>query len=178
MKIFDMNHDEYEIPDDFFDEVEEFNEKVEKKFEPLEETNGVDEDFNTFEPNNEPDNNIENYNNGINVSEVKTRQKLYKDGKKKECGRCHNLKPLNQFGLRKDSRSGTKYLRSNCISCLNDLGQIRNIINKYHLVMNIYNGSLEGKCQKCETGPEMLPALEFHHLLPKLKSRNLKMRDK
>jgi len=112
------------------------------------------------------------------VPEVKTRQKLFNDGERKECGRCHNLKPYDQFGVRKDSRSGTKYLRSNCKSCLNDLGQIRNITNKYHIIMNIYNGSLEGKCQKCKTGPEMLPALEFHHPFPELKSRNLKMRDK
>jgi len=58
-----------------------------------------------------------------------------------------------------------------------DLGQIKNLKNKYHAVNKIYNGNLDGKCQRCNTGTEKLPSLEFHHPNPELKIKNLRMRD-
>lgn len=52
-----MDHNENEIPDDFSNESEENSEEIEKKFEPLEEMDVLDEVFNTFEPREENDEN-------------------------------------------------------------------------------------------------------------------------
>jgi len=113
----------------------------------------------------------------FHIPAKRTRANLFNDRGQKECGRCHNIKPHDNFGTRTDSRSGTKYLRYNCKSCMIELGQIKNLKNKFYTVNNIYGGKLEGKCQKCNTSIEKLPSLEFHHPYPELKSKNLRMRD-
>ena len=97
-----------------------------------------------------------------------TRQKLYNDGKNKECGKCHQIKPYDKFQER--MMRGKKTLRSTCRECRNENTQKYLLSNKFKVVTNMYNGKLEGKCQKCNTGVEKLPSLEFHHTIPELKT--------
>jgi len=98
---------------------------------------------------------------------VKKLQKLYNDGKRKECGSCHEIKPYSHFILRRDKLK--PYPKSTCKKCDLINKQIYALSNKYKVIKNIYNGKLKGKCQECDIGAFMLPAIEFHHLDPKLK---------
>lgn len=100
-------------------------------------------------------------------NEVKTLQKLFNDGEKKECGRCHQIKPKNEYGAR--MTGGKKTLFSRCKDCRLESNQIYQYNNKLKIVQNIYNGKLKGKCQTCNTDVNKLPSLEFHHNDPKLK---------
>ncbi|NVM37313.1 MAG: hypothetical protein HWN81_17075, partial [Candidatus Lokiarchaeota archaeon] len=97
----------------------------------------------------------------------KTRQKLYSDEESKECGRCHQIKPYNEYGAR--IMGGKKILFSRCKKCRIDIKQIYQYNNKVKILRNVYNGKLKGKCQICSTDVKRLPSLEFHHKDPKLK---------
>ncbi len=109
-----------------------------------------------------------------NVSNPKTHQKLYNDGERKECGRCHEIKQYNNFEFRRDRRKENGYYRSICKNCRNEFKQIYALSNKYKIVQNIYNGKFKRKCQKCNTGVEKLPSFDFHHPNPELKSQRIK----
>lgn len=91
-------------------------------------------------------------------------QKPFNDGKQKECGRCHQIKPHNEFKVRNDKRKKEPYLRSNCNQCKNELNQIYILKNKQKILLNIYNGKFKGKCPECDTQFFKLPAFDFHHL--------------
>jgi len=108
------------------------------------------------------------------VPEVKTHQKLFNDGERKECGRCHEIKPFDNFEFRRDSRKENGYYRNNCKECRLECKQIYALRNKCKIIQNIYKGKLKGKCQKCNTSIERLPSLDFHHPIPELKSRRIK----
>jgi len=103
----------------------------------------------------------------IEVPEAKTLQKLFNDGKRKECGRCHEIKPISHFILRRDKLK--PYPKSTCKKCDLINKQIYALSNKYKIIQKIYGGKLKGKCQECDTGVSMLPAIEFHHVDPNLK---------
>jgi len=94
-------------------------------------------------------------------------KKLYFDGKSKECGRCHEIKPHDNFTFRR--KNEIKYPKSTCKKCDDEQKQIFALKNKIKVVENLYNGKLGSKCPECNTGPEKLPALEFHHTNPALK---------
>ena len=96
--------------------------------------------------------------------DIPTKSKLFNDGKQKECGRCHQIKPHTKFKVRHDKRKDKPYLRSNCNQCKNELNQIYILKNKHKIISNIYNGKFKGKCPECETRFYMLPAFDFHHL--------------
>ena len=96
------------------------------------------------------------------------KQKLFSDGKQKECGRCHQIKPNDDYGARMDDRKKIPFSR--CKKCRIDINQIYNYKNKVKIIQNVYNGKLKGKCQSCSADIKKLPSLEFHHLDPKLKS--------
>ncbi|MHA1460923.1 MAG: hypothetical protein ACTSO8_05520 [Promethearchaeota archaeon] len=96
--------------------------------------------------------------------DIPTKQNLYNDGKQKECGRCLQIKPHNEFKLRNDIRKVKPYLRSNCNQCKNELNQIYIFKNKHKILTNIYNGKFKEKCPECETKVFKLPAFDFHHL--------------
>ena len=98
----------------------------------------------------------------------KTRQKLYSDEESKECGRCHQIKPYNEYGAR--IMGGKKILFSRCKECRIETNQIYKYNNKVKIIQNVYNGKLKGKCQTCSADVKRLPSLEFHHPDPKLKS--------
>ena len=95
--------------------------------------------------------------------DIPTKQNLYNDGKQKECGRCLQIKPHNEFKLRNDIRKVKPYLRSNCNQCKNELNQIYIFKNKHKILTNIYNGKFKEKCPECETKVSKLPAFDFHH---------------
>ena len=96
-------------------------------------------------------------------------QRLFSDGKQKECGRCHQIKPHNEFKLRKDKRKDKSYLRSNCSQCKSELNQIYLFKNKRKILSNINNGKYKEKCPECDTKFIKLPAFDFHHLDKNLK---------
>lgn len=98
----------------------------------------------------------------------KSHQKLYNDGKKKERGRCHQTKSINNFYIRR--KKGKEYPKSTCKVCDGETKQIGAQINKVNIMSNIYNGKLKGKCQNCNTDQSKLPSLEFHHTDPKIKN--------
>jgi hypothetical protein len=88
-----------------------------------------------------------------------TRQKLFNDGTRKECGKCHKIKMHNEFRKRQGR------LRSICEECRNILYLVKNFRKKYKVISRNYHG----KCYNCDTNITKLPALEFHHLNPKQK---------
>ncbi|MHA1884735.1 MAG: hypothetical protein ACW96S_06775, partial [Promethearchaeota archaeon] len=161
-----MNHYEDEIPDDLFDKVEEFNEGIEKQFEPMEEINDVDDDFNNYEPQDELGNGIQN-----NHNENILYPQLFdpKDEKDKVCGNCHVKKPLSEYGARMSR--GKKIYFSRCKECRLEINQIYLYKNKIKIIENVYNGKLRGKCQICDIDVKQLPSLEFHHTNSRLKSK-------
>ncbi len=92
--------------------------------------------------------------------EKNTRQKLFNDGKRKECGKCHKIKMHREFSKRQGR------LRSICDQCRNILNLIKNFKKKLRVIIENYNS----KCSNCNVSIEKLPSLEFHHLNPKSKS--------
>lgn len=52
----------------------------------------------------------------IETREAQVKQKLYYDGKNKECGSCHQIKPVTQFTWRKKNGK----TMSICKSCSNE----------------------------------------------------------
>jgi len=95
------------------------------------------------------------------------KQKLYFDGKSKECGRCHEIKPYSNFTFRR--KNDISYPKSTCKKCDGEQKQIFALKNKIKVMENLNNGKLGVKCPECNTGPEKLPALEFHHTNPSIK---------
>ena len=90
-------------------------------------------------------------------------QKLYNDGVVKECGRCHEIKPHKEFGL----KSGG--LRSICRKCKKKKDAFDFFRNKFLLVINLTNTQYRGRCVKCNINFVFLPVLDFHHTNPELK---------
>jgi len=98
-------------------------------------------------------------------------QKLFNDGEKKECGKCHEIKLHEEFERRYDSRNGGRYyIRSTCKNCKLENKQIYALKNKYQVIKNLYKGKFKEKCERCNTGKDKLPALEFHHNDPEKKT--------
>jgi len=104
----------------------------------------------------------------IEVPEVKTRQKLFNDGKRKECGRCHEIKSINEF---------EKYMRSRktayCKPCRLEYKQIRALQNKTNIIRNIYGGKYAEKCPECDTTIVKVPTFDFHHPIKELKTKRI-----
>ncbi|MCK4379682.1 MAG: hypothetical protein KAW51_00985 [Candidatus Lokiarchaeota archaeon] len=90
----------------------------------------------------------------------KTKQRLFNDGVKKECGKCHQIKSHNEFRKRQGR------LRSICEECRNNLQLLKNFKKKLKIIIENFNG----KCLSCKNDVTKLPTLEFHHPNPKSKS--------
>lgn len=86
-------------------------------------------------------------------------QKLYDNGKKRECSRCHQIKEYANF----DKSCNRNTVDCFCKSCRLIIQSIRKYKRKLECALKIYSGKLEGKCQECDTNIKRLPALEFHH---------------
>ena len=98
------------------------------------------------------------------------RNKLYNDGERKECGRCHKVKSHDYFRKRQGR------LHSVCEKCRQIIQGINNYKKKVKVITNIF----EKQCHNCHTGLEILPAMQFHHLNPNSKNftwRTLKARN-
>ena len=95
------------------------------------------------------------------------KNKLYFDGRNKECGRCHEIKSYSNFIFRR--KNEILYPKSTCKKCDDEKKQIFALKNKIKVMENLYTGKFDSKCPECNTGPEKLPALEFHHTNPALK---------
>lgn len=185
-----MNEDIDENYDDFPKENKDFKEDLGNQFELMDESCEKETNFDNFEPSievfdakkkftneyepREPDDSrIHSAKKQNQIPEKKKgvyRQKLYNDGEKKECGRCHQIKSHDEYATR--MMRGKMVLRSICKACKIQTEQIYRFKNKMKVVQNINNGKLKGKCQKCNTGIERLPTLEFHHPNTELKIRN------
>ncbi len=106
---------------------------------------------------------IYNWRRKLGIPTKQAQQKPFKDGTHKECGRCHQVKPYNEFKRRNDKRKSNPYLRSNCNVCKNELNRIYVFKNKLRILTNIYKGYDKIKCSECETKVNRLPAFDFHH---------------
>lgn len=93
------------------------------------------------------------------------RNRLYNDGKRKECGKCHEIKSHQYFRKRQGR------LRSICEDCRQKIYAITNFKRQTRIITLMF----DGRCHKCHSGFEILPAMEFHHLNPK--SKNYSWRD-
>lgn len=91
---------------------------------------------------------------------------LYNDGYRKECGRCHQIKPHSEFYLKK------KGLRSTCKTCNKYIVTKQAFSNKLLILTNINNGKFNGKCSNCENDISILPSIDFHHPYEKIKQNN------
>lgn len=60
---------------------------------------------------------------------IKVLQKLFNDGERKECGRCHEIKLYSHFVLRRDKLK--PYPKSTCKRCELIIKQIYSLSNKY-----------------------------------------------
>jgi len=90
-------------------------------------------------------------------------QTLYDNGIKKECGRCHQIKPYKEFNKRGDSKS----LKSTCKECILAITGIKTFRNKIRIIER-----LGGRCHKCKEDINKLPVLTFHHPNKDLKTFN------
>jgi len=93
------------------------------------------------------------------------RNKLYNDGERKECGKCHKIKSHVYFRKRQHR------LRSICEECRQKLYSINNFKKQIDIITLLFNG----RCHNCHNGLQILPAMEFHHLNPN--SKNYSWRD-
>lgn len=98
--------------------------------------------------------------------EESNREKLYKDGKWKECGRCHKIKLHNEFYSKKDG------LRNICKVCNKYIVALESYENKLCILTNIYDGKFNGKWCNCDLPLIYLPAIDFHHQDKNLKQIN------
>ena len=88
------------------------------------------------------------------------RNKLYNDGKRKECGDCHEIKSHKYFRKRQGR------LRSICEDCRQKKYAINNFKKQIRIITSIF----DGRCHKCHSGFQILPAMEFHHVNPSSKN--------
>lgn len=86
-----------------------------------------------------------------------------KQKKMKECARCHQTLPYDRFY---PVTKGSEEVRSYCKRCNSDLNLIRQNRKKLNIIILKYNG----KCSECGIDDSILPALQFHHQDPKIKS--------
>lgn len=91
------------------------------------------------------------------------------NGTKKECGRCHEIKSLNDFEM----NSKKKTYESYCRPCRLEYKQIRALQNKNNIIRNIHGGKYAEKCPKCNTSTSKLPAFDFHHPIKDLKTKRI-----
>jgi len=87
------------------------------------------------------------------------RNKLYNDGERKECGRCHKIKSHEYFRKRQGRLHS---LHSVCEKCR----QIINGITNFKKQIKIITLLFDKRCHNCHSGLQILPAMEFHHLNP------------
>jgi len=99
----------------------------------------------------------------INEREQSNRRTLYNDGSRKECGRCHKIKPYHGFYSKKNG------LRSTCKECNKYIVTKQAFTNKLLIITNIYNRKFNGKCSNCDIDVTFLPAIDFHHPNKKIK---------
>ncbi|MFX1365926.1 MAG: hypothetical protein ACFFCE_19300 [Promethearchaeota archaeon] len=95
-------------------------------------------------------------------------QSLYDDGKKKECGQCHEIKDYVEFNKKEN-----KLLESICKKCRLEEGAIRHYKKKIRIILRLLGLKSKIKCKKCMTDISKLSALKFHHKDKTTKKVNL-----
>ena len=88
------------------------------------------------------------------------RNKLYNDGERKECGRCHKIKSHEYFRKRQGR------LHSVCEKCRQIIKGITNFKKQIKVITYLF----EQQCHNCHEGLQILPAMQFHHLNPSSKN--------
>lgn len=95
-------------------------------------------------------------------------QTLYDDGKRKECGQCHEIKVYTEF-----SKKSKNLLESKCKKCRLEERAIRNYKKKISIILRLLGSKSKIKCKECNTDISKLSALEFHHNDRTIKKVNL-----
>ncbi len=93
----------------------------------------------------------------FNLERLSYQESLIDDGKSKECGVCHNIKPYSEFYMRTTNKP-----HYYCIECRNRIIALRNFKNKFLTISSINNNSIIG-CSQCGLTIEYLPAISTHH---------------
>lgn len=88
------------------------------------------------------------------------RNKLFNDGERKECGRCHKIKSHEYFRKRQGR------LHSVCEKCRQIIKGITNFKKQIKVITDLF----EKQCHNCYEGLQILPAMQFHHLYPSSKN--------
>lgn len=94
----------------------------------------------------------------------KSPTKLFKDDKSKECSKCRRIKPHKDFNT---TNGRLMYL---CKECQKIKDAIYRNKKKSWVINGIYKGKYKKGCVHCSTGLEVLPALQFHHKTPNIKT--------
>ena len=161
----------------------ESNNNNENEFEPKDENLNDEDNFNNFEPIFE-ESFEQIYENFIPLTEkdfkdenlnLKSSRKLLYDSsikKERECGKCHQIKPYDEFKNRSDN---IKKKKSFCKKCevkieANRL-QLKSWTNKIEAIKFVTKD--ENTCQICnKIGIDNLPMLDFHHPYPELSTKS------
>lgn len=96
----------------------------------------------------------------INDSSTREKHKrnfLHNNGRQKECGICHKIKPYSEFYSKNEG------LRNICRECNKIVVAKESFIHKFLIFANIYNGIFNEKCSNCDIDVAYLPAIDFHH---------------
>ena len=98
---------------------------------------------------------------------------MFSDGKQKECGRCHQVKNVNEFEMfmKHTNNIAKPYYERYCRPCRLEYKQVRALTNKANILRNIYGGRFGEKCPECNTTIAKLPAFDFHHPNKELKTK-------
>jgi hypothetical protein len=144
------------------------NDISKNKIKPINPINSLEpENINEWIPIIEPKNVVKH---NINKAGI---HKAFNDGKQKECGRCHQVKKINEFEQYMANNKNIAKTRHEryCRPCRLEYKQIRAQKNKTNIIRNIYGGKFREKCPDCNTTVAKLPAFDFHHPIKELKTK-------
>ena len=95
--------------------------------------------------------------NDFSLERLSYQEKLFDNGKSKECGICHEIKPYSEFHMRINNRP---YYY--CMECRNRIIALRDFKNKFITITTLNNNSIYG-CFQCGLSIIYLPAISSHH---------------
>lgn len=143
------------------------NEGIFINFEPIDEENSkyLSEKFEPLNENSLKEENLK----------LKSRRKLLYDNPKeteRECGKCHQIKPYDDFKNRTDNKKKKKSICKKCdVKLEAHRLQMKSWMNKIEAIKYVTKG--KNTCQICnKIGISKLPMLDFHHPYPELSTKS------
>jgi len=151
---------------DYYHESER-DQKIENNIEPKDEHSNNEIFLNNSKPRAESNPKDE-------FLQFKSNRRLLYDNpikKERECGKCHQIKPYNEFKNRSENNKKKKSICKNCdVKIEAHRLQLKSWTNKIKAIKYVTNG--KNTCQICnKIGIDNLPMLDFHHPYPELSSK-------